>query len=208
MNEGQWVQATLRGDKNAFANIVEKHQVAVFNLAYRLLGNATEAEDAAQESFVRAYTRLSTYNLEQSFTTWLLSITAHHCIDTLRKSRRVRTEPVDDLALPAEQASPEKQAVANEQSREVRQALDLLPAHYRLVLVLRYWYDMSYQEIGQVAGLSEGVVKIRLHRARDLLARHVGRTISHAEGSTGKDIQELEGTGNNALFKSRRIDVA
>ena len=207
MNERQWVQATLQGDKNAFANIVQKHQVAVFNLAYRLLGSAAEAEDAAQESFVRAYMHLSSYNLEQSFIAWLLSITAHHCIDILRRSKRGRTEPVDNLDLPANDGDPETCAVANERRHEIREALDLLPDHYRLIVVLRYWYDMSYREIGQIAGLAEGVVKIRRHRAREMLARHVSQITGPAPGRHGRDLPELERTGNNALFKSPRVDV-
>lgn len=201
MDEKPLIRAILEGNKEAFAIIVERYQVAVFNLAYRMLGNRTVAEDAAQESFVRAYMHLASYNADQSFATWLLSITAHHCIDLLRRSGRVSTEPVDSSsALPARTGDPEAHAVASERDREIRRALDLLPEHYRVIVILRYWHDMSYREIGEVVRLSEGVVKVRLHRARAMLARFVTHPNGTEEREPGKDVAELEGTGNNALF--------
>ncbi len=208
MNEREWVQATLNGNKDAFASIVAKYQVAVFNLAFRLLGNATDAEDAAQESFVRAYTHLARYDPDRSFPTWLLSIAAHHCIDILRRSRRFRTKPVDDShEIPAGD-DPERCAVDGERNSEIRQALDLLPDHYRVIVVLHYWYDMSCREIGRVVGLSEGVVKVRLHRARGMLAQRITKESGPAKGMPREGTVRPKETGNHALFESRGIDVA
>jgi RNA polymerase sigma-70 factor (ECF subfamily) len=200
LDEKSWIRATLDGNKEAFAEIVQNHQVAVFNLAYRMLGNRAEAEDAAQESFVRAYMHLASYNMDQKFATWLLSITAHHCIDLLRRSGRVRTEPVDSSNnLRDQSVDPERHAVASETDREIRSALDLLPENYRAIVILRFWYDMSYKEIGQVVGLNEGVVKVRLHRARAMLARLIAQP-NGDEDEAAKNVTRTEGTENNALF--------
>ena len=86
-NEGVWVQEALRGDELAFTRLIEAFQVPVYNLCYRMLGNATDADDAAQETFVRLHSRLGTYDPGQKLSTWVLSIASHHCIDRLRRQR-------------------------------------------------------------------------------------------------------------------------
>jgi RNA polymerase sigma-70 factor (ECF subfamily) len=164
------VQAALRGDQTAFADLVSRYQTAVYNMAYRMLGDATEAEDAAQEVFVRAWNQLHTFQQERRFSTWLLSIASHHCIDMLR--RRKPTAPLDDVALYVESqdASPDEIALQNEQSDIVKKLLNTLPEKYRSVTVLRYYNDLSYDEIARMTGLTESAVKTQLHRARRMLA--------------------------------------
>jgi RNA polymerase sigma-70 factor, ECF subfamily len=168
------VRRALAGDQEAFATIVEKYKDPVFNVAYRMLGNPTEAEDVAQETFVRAYTQLRTYQEGRRFSTWLLSIASHLSIDQLRRRRF--------LALPLENApflewiadlgaGPEQAALQLEASDEMQKVLSVLPPKYRTVLVLRYWYDLSYEEIAEMLGLTSALVKARLHRARELVAR-------------------------------------
>ena len=95
-DEQAWLEQASKGDKVAFGHLVEAYQTPVYNLAYRMLGNMVEAEDAAQETFIRAYTRLDTYDPTRKFSSWLLAITSHYCIDLLRK-RRIQTMPLDDL---------------------------------------------------------------------------------------------------------------
>ncbi len=90
-----WVKEALAGNKQSFSRLVEAYQRPVFNLAYRMLGSPDEAEDAAQETFLRAYTRLSQYDGSHKFSTWILSIANHHCIDRLRK-RRTKYISIDD----------------------------------------------------------------------------------------------------------------
>ena len=86
MNDEQvWLQKARRGDKDAFGQLIEAYQGPVYNLAYRMLGNSGEAEEAAQEAFIRAYTRLDSYDPAHKFSTWLLSITSNYCIDLIRK---------------------------------------------------------------------------------------------------------------------------
>jgi RNA polymerase sigma-70 factor, ECF subfamily len=167
------VQAALRGDQAAFADLVTRYQSAVYNMAYRMLGDATEAEDAAQEVFVRAWNQLHTFQLDRRFSTWLLSIASHYCIDLLR--RRRPTAPLDDVALYVESGEPEPDEVALEgEKREmVQRLLKTLPDKYRSVTVLRYYNDLSYDEIARITGLTESAVKTQLHRARRMLAEQL-----------------------------------
>jgi RNA polymerase sigma-70 factor (ECF subfamily) len=174
--EAIWVQQARAGDRAAFSSLVETYRTPVYNLAYRMLGNVVEAEDAAQEAFIRAYTRFQTYDPTRKFSSWLLAITSHYCIDVLRK-RRIQTLPLDELpprtelAMPAT-TEPEQVVVRQQDAGAVQRLLDTLPPAYRTPVVLRYWYDMSYREIAETMGLSENAVKTRLYRARGKLARH------------------------------------
>lgn len=176
MEEHACVQRAARGDEAAFASLVEQYQGPVYNLAFRMLGNREDAEDAAQETFLRAYAQLSTYDPARKFSSWLLSIAAHHCIDQLRR-RRFAWLPIDFLDtvdwMWAGRNQPEQAALDGEDRDEVRRLLLLLPAKYRLVLVLRYWYDLSYEEIARITKMSEAAVKTRLHRAREMLSEHL-----------------------------------
>jgi RNA polymerase sigma-70 factor (ECF subfamily) len=172
--ERTWIQRATRGDQAAFGELVRAYERPVYNLAYRMLGNAEEAEDAAQETFLRAYARLSTYQPERKFVNWLLSIASHYCIDRLRRHSRTPQVSLDDDLPPQYLASEEEQpdqAVARKQVQEmVRKALEMLPPDYRAAVVLRYWYDMSYEEIAATTDSTESAIKSRLHRARQMMA--------------------------------------
>ena len=168
------VELVLQGDQNVFAVLVERYKDAVQNLAYRMLGNVTEAEDVTQETFVRAYTQLATYKPVHKFSTWLLSIASHLSIDQLRR-RRFLALPLEDVPflewIVDAGVSPEQSALQGEQHDEIQAYLQHLPAKYRAVIVLRYWHDFSYEEIAAALNLTTALVKARLHRARELLAR-------------------------------------
>lgn len=167
--ELQWIASARRGDRNAFSKLVQAYQIPVFNLTYRMLGNAQEAEDAAQETFLRAYNRLSTYQPDKKFSNWILSIASHYCIDLLRRRRfqwlSVEDDPVMNW-LSSDDEQPDEAALRTERAAEVRVLLERLEPSYRAPLVLRYWHDLSYREIADVLNLTEPAVKTRLHRAR------------------------------------------
>jgi RNA polymerase sigma-70 factor (ECF subfamily) len=170
--ERAWIQRALAGDQEAFACLVEAYQTAVYNLAYRMLGNAVEAEDAAQETFLRAYTRLGTYDPDRKFSSWLLAIASHHCIDRLRRRRfALSLNDLPPWRWLASSSRPEEVVIRSEERGEVRQLLDQLPPHYRAAVVLRYWYDLSYQEIAEAMETTESAVKSTLYRARRKLAQ-------------------------------------
>ncbi|MCK6579303.1 MAG: sigma-70 family RNA polymerase sigma factor [Anaerolineae bacterium] len=169
----EWIQAALEGDQDAFAELVYTYQDSVFNLCYRILSDRVEAEDAAQEAFLRAYLNLSRYDPSRSFKTWLLTIASNHCIDRLRR-RRMKLMSIDDpmpsLTLSSDEPEPEQASITREQSEAIQRLLDKLPADYRAAIVLRYWYDYSYNEIADMLETSESAIKSRLFRARQMLA--------------------------------------
>src|SRR5579883_44654 len=184
MSDAALVELVLNGDQDLFAVLVERYKDAVQNLAYRMLGNATEAEDVTQEAFVRAYTQLATYKPVHKFSTWLLSIASHLAIDQLRR-RRFLALPLEDVPflewIVDGGVSPEQSALQGEQQDEIQRYLQRLPSKYRAVIVLRYWYDFSYEEIAGMLNITSTLVKARLHRARELLARYIQQKTANEE---------------------------
>jgi RNA polymerase sigma-70 factor (ECF subfamily) len=176
LEEQLLVSRAKRGDQNAFAELVEHYQTPVYNLAYRMLGNANDAEDAAQETFLRAYTQLKSFHADQRFATWLLSIAAHYCIDRLRRRRfqwlSIEDDPIGE-ALASDLPQPDDEALRRESEHEVEQLLDHLSPSNRLIVVLKYWYDQSVEEISKTTGDSVSSVKVKLHRARQALGRQM-----------------------------------
>lgn len=171
----EWVEATKQGDQDAFAELVYTFQDPVYNLCYRMLGESTEAEDATQEAFLRAYMNIERYDMNRSFKTWVMSIASNHCIDRLRK-RRMSYLSLDDeptaaaLALSSNDPLPEHATLQKERSEIIQDLLNELSPDYRAAVVLRYWYDYSYAEIAQVMDTTESAIKSRLFRARQTLA--------------------------------------
>ncbi len=161
-----------QGDEDAFTRLVTHYQQPVYNLCYRMLANAGSAEDAAQESFLRAYQNLHRYDPKRSFTTWLLSIAAHYCIDTLRRKRLPAFSLHDDDGAPREYiadaraVSPEKAALDRDRQAYIASLLGELNELDRAAIILRYWQDASEAEIAETLGLTVSAVKSRLHRAR------------------------------------------
>lgn len=172
--EAEWIRLAREGDQAAFGRLVVAYQTPVYNLAYRMLGNASEAEEAAQETFLRAYTHLHSYDLQRPFRSWLLSIASHYCIDRLRRRRITWLSLEDESAAPGQLASdlpsPESVMVQREQEARIQQLLAALSPTDRAAITLRYWYDCSYEEIAGVLDLTVSAVKSRLHRARRALA--------------------------------------
>ncbi len=172
--EEEWIQHALKGDEAAYANIVETYQRPVYNLCYRMLGDPIDAEDAAQETFWRAYQNLKRYDPARPFPTWLLSIAAHYCIDQQRK-RRIPILSVD--LLPEEDApdpapNPERVVGDMEETSQMRRLLGKLGTQDRAAVILRYWYEFSEEEIARSLSLTVSAVKSRLHRARKELAQN------------------------------------
>jgi RNA polymerase sigma-70 factor (ECF subfamily) len=162
-----------QGDEQAFAQLVDTHQVAVYNLCYRMLGDPYEAEDAAQEAFLRVYKGMKSYDRKRSFTTWILSIAAHYCIDQLRRKRLNITHLEDKpyLEIPDPGLGPEASLSESELQKGIRQLLNELSEVDRAAVIMFYWYEFSYEEIAKALDLSVSAVKSRMHRARILLAK-------------------------------------
>jgi RNA polymerase sigma-70 factor (ECF subfamily) len=171
MTDGELVTSARAGSTASFTSLVQIYQTPVYNLCYRMLGDPGEAEDAAQEAFLRAYSQLHRYDPARPFKTWLFAIASHHCIDRLRR-RHVIWLGIDDEPLLSHPAlleprpGPEQMAVRREEEATVQAVLAQLPPRDRSAIVMRYWYDMSYEEIARATGSTASAVKSRLHRAR------------------------------------------
>lgn len=174
--EALWLAQARKGDKAAFGKLVGAYQGPVFNMAYRMLGNAQEAEEAGQEAFIRAFTRLDSYDPKHKFSTWMLTITSNYCIDLIRKRRAVLLSIDEPLpphpSLMSERSKgPEAQAVIGEREALVQELLQTLPEDYRHAVVLFYWHDHSYEEIAEIMDSTVSAIKSRLFRARRELAK-------------------------------------
>lgn len=162
--ELELIQRSLNGDLEAWGEIVSRYKQAVFAVALSILRNYADAEDAAQDAFIRAYENLSKYDLSRRFSTWMFTVAANVAKNALRKRRRQRDPP-----LPEVEEDPAEEAHGDLRLAAVRQAVAELPEVYRAPVVLRYWHGLPLEEIGQVLGLPVGTVKTRLHRARALI---------------------------------------
>ena len=174
-NEQVWLEQARQGDKIAFGKLIEAYQTPVYNLAYRMLHNSREAEEAAQEAFIRAYTRLDSYDPKRKFSTWMLSITSNYCVDLLRKRRGVMLSideplPPHPALMSDSDKRPERQVMLSEQQEMVQLLLAELSEDYRQAVVLRYWHDLSYEEIAEIMNTTISAIKSRLFRARRQLA--------------------------------------
>jgi len=169
----------------AFGSLVAKYQDRVFNVIYRMCGRRAEAEELAQETFLKALEKLDQFRSQSRFYTWLFRIAVNVTISHRRRAGRIRFQslnPADDYSGPSGQAEslmtavaqrrnpgPEASAMAAEISRRLEQALEELDEEYRLVVILRDIEEMDYRQISEVLGLPVGTMKSKLHRARCLL---------------------------------------
>lgn len=170
------VRRVQRGDREAFAALVTRHQRYVYNLAYRLLRDPSEAEDLAQEAFLRAWRGLGNFRGEAKFTTWLYRIVTNLCYNRLNSLRRqlldTDVDDVDTLALSSDK-DPATAVEAAERRAFLHRQIAALPEKYQLVITLFYLQEFSYQEIAQVLDLPLGTVKTHLFRARERLKRQI-----------------------------------
>jgi RNA polymerase sigma-70 factor (ECF subfamily) len=176
-DENAWIFQAQQGSDEAFTQLVETYQKPVYNLCYRMLGEPEAAEDAAQETFLRAYQNLHRYDNSRPFGTWILSIAAHYCIDRLRKRRfsvfSMDAEDEDGMSfeIPDPAApNPETETAKQEDRDRLHLLLKDLDDTDRAAVIMRYWYDYSEVEIAQSLSLTVSAVKSRLHRSRRALA--------------------------------------
>lgn len=177
--EAAWARAAAKGDKAAFGRLVDHHKRTVHALCVRLLRDAEEARDAAQETFVRAYAAIASYDVAQPFAPWILRIARNHCLDLLRR-RLPEAQRLELDAAPrdggAERELPDPEAVRGDEALERRElattldrAVSALPPNYRQVVHLFHVEHMSYKEIAAAMDVPIGTVMTWLHRARGRL---------------------------------------
>jgi RNA polymerase sigma-70 factor (ECF subfamily) len=167
------IRRSQAGDEEAFAALFHKYKNLVHKTAYLMLGNADEAEDALQEVFVRMYKSLSTFQPSKgAFTTWLHRITVNHCLNRRRK-RHLSTLPLDEVSpasLAGHSPLPESRLAEEE---TILQALKQLSEKLRTVVILRYYWELSYAEMAQILDVPVGTVKSRLNLALRTLRKEL-----------------------------------
>jgi len=178
--EARLVREIRAGDGDAFETLVREHQTRVYNLALRMTGSEEDAQDIAQETFLKAWRTMGKYRGECSLGSWLYRIASNLSIDLLRKNKRQQREKIVSLEdngedgrtleLPDLREEPQTILEREENRRAVWACLEKLPEEQRLILVLRDVNGLSYEEIGASMGLEMGTVKSRIFRAREKLA--------------------------------------
>jgi RNA polymerase sigma-70 factor (ECF subfamily) len=163
------IAATLGGRPDAFGELVARYERAVYNLAVRTLRDRTEAEDATQEAFFKAYRALGTFRPGAKFSTWIFTISYRLCCDRLSKRRRLSGDELPDRADPA--LGPAALAERGDEARRLRAAIDALPEKYRAVITLYHLQGKQYDEIATVLNLPLGTVKTHLFRAKEQLRK-------------------------------------
>lgn len=169
------VERTLQGDLAAYGDLVRRYQQSVFNVCYRFMGQRQLAEDQTQEAFLRGHDRLETFKLDKPFGPWIRTVAANLCLNALKAQGPYQAELEEERALTAETRwiDPEARRQQDELAERVRRAILKLPPHYRAVIELRHYGEMSYKEIGRALGLPLSDVRSHLYRARKALAEEL-----------------------------------
>ena len=177
----EWIAQTKTGNQTAFSQIVDKYQKPVYNICYHMLKNGEDAEDAAQEVFLRAFSKLDTYDEERQFSTWLFAIASHYCMDRWKKRRfqLVSWDDLKNMLSDRETAQPEKVMMNIEASQEVHDMLQDLRPDYRMVVILKYWHAMSYEQIADTMDTTVSTIKSKLFRARKMMATAAAKEQVH-----------------------------
>ena len=173
-NEPALIQRARKGDHDAFAALVNEHQRYVYNLAFRVVRDENEALDLTQETFVRAWTALPNFRGQSQFRTWLYRITTNLCYNRLPGLRRSLADLGDDVMAEIPEsghtlANPAREFESNETRYHLYQAIDNLDPNYKILIIMRYQQELSYEEIASMLNLPLGTVKTGLFRAKEKL---------------------------------------
>lgn len=169
------IMRTRAGEANAFGQLVQRYQTSVFNVCYRMMGTRQEAEDLAQEAFIRAYGRLHLFDNNRPFGPWMRTVATNLCLNRLQRSSAI-VDPLNDIAerlTTEDEGNPETVTVQNEDAARIHGAINQLPPNYRAVIELRHFQGLSYEEIARELGLTLAAVKTNLYRARKELGKRL-----------------------------------
>ena len=177
-DEAKLIARSLKQDHDAFGQLVERYATIIVNLAYRMVGDRTEAEDLAQETFVAAFKALPTFRAESKFSTWLYRIAANKCKDWLRVKRPGQgvqdvdiEDVVDDRVV--EERTPERLLSQQQVAGQLDRAIQRLPPLYREAFVLKHVEGLSYEEMQEILGVNGDTLKMRVYKGRLQLSREL-----------------------------------
>ena len=186
-NDRSLTKLAAQGDQDAFGKLVQLHQSAVFNVAYRMLGNKGDAEDITQETFIRAYKAFHSFDVDRPIRPWLKKIVTNLCLNRI-KAHRPTLSLENGLPPPKEpKPGPEAQTAKRERDAQVRAAILSLPPRYRAAIELRHFQDLSYEEIAETLEKPLSTVKSDLFRARKMLAERLKETAPTQPPPNSKD---------------------
>jgi RNA polymerase sigma factor (sigma-70 family) len=174
----QWVSLALNGNKQAYAQLISKYKNKVYAIVYRMVHQTQDAQDITQECFIKAYQYLYSYDSSRNFSSWLYRSAINHCLKVKERSHQKQAElfpHLEDFSSPSPM-HPEAIYLKKESASELRLHIDQLPEIYRMILLLRYIHDLSYQEISDTLDLPLHTVQVRLHRAKEKLRKLYQRT--------------------------------
>lgn len=173
------VERCKAGDQRAYNDLINGYKRQIFSLIYRMVGNAADAEDLAQDTFIKAFRSIRLYDSKYPFHTWLFKIAHNTAIDFLRANKHAAMT-IDDSENPIEiedqGPSLEEKAEHFSQKEVIERQLSSLPPPYREILVLRHQQELSYEEIAQTLEIPIGTVKVRLFRAREIMKDKLVKT--------------------------------
>lgn len=178
IEEAQLIEKVLDGDGNAFRGLVEAYQGRIYNIVYGMVHNRDDAMELTQDSFIKAYKKLDTFNLGTKFYTWLCRIAVNTAIDFLRKNRNKHTMSFDEgigvddgsgLSEAHFDSNPEQAAIKAETRAKIIEAVDQLPEDQKQILILKEIDGLAYKEIAEVLNIPQGTVMSRLYYARKRL---------------------------------------
>ena len=175
MQDDILIRRAAAKDESAFEQLMLLHQKPVYNICYRMAGNADDALDLSQEVFLKLWRTLEQYQFDAVFSTWLFRLTQNVCIDFLRRKKRQQhvsltfsgdEDEGKELSVPDPEPLPEERVIFNEKQAAIRAAMNALPVDFREILQLRVVQELPYEQIAQIMDLPVGTVKSRLARAR------------------------------------------
>lgn len=167
----------VKGDISAFEQILKKYKDIIINVAYRFVQNYSEAEDIAQEVFLKIYHSAKTYKPEAKFSTWVYKITVNLSLNYLRSRKHLPTVPLEETLEISEAVTPENNFEKKELTRRVKEALNSLPENQKLAVILKKYENLSYEEIGKIIGCSSSAVDSLIQRAKQNLKRKLERYV-------------------------------
>jgi RNA polymerase sigma-70 factor (ECF subfamily) len=163
------IKECVNGNNETYAVLVERYKNMVYNIAYRMIGEADAAKDMAQESFIAAYLGLKDFRHDAKFSSWLYRIVMNKCRDYLKARKDI--VPVDEIIefTPGKEANPEQTVSSRQTADVIQRALGRMPAQFREVIVLKHLEELDYEEIAGILGESVNALKVRAHRGREML---------------------------------------
>ncbi len=173
LDDDALIRETLKGNREAFGYLVQKHSNSLYDMACRILGNPQEAEDVLQDALVVAYRHLAGFKHQSRFSTWLYTIVLNHVRNRLRRNKTIRWHSLD-ASLSPDQDSPPRLTL-----EAVEKVVQTLPFEYRSIFILHYMQNQPIQDIARHLGRPSGTIKVYLHRARKLLYQRL-KTKGHA----------------------------